>query len=525
MLLVFLGLSLRLLLINQEISVVLNKLLADDAFYYYMLAKNMVYGQGVVFNEGVITNGFHPLYALILLPVFSLLYPLGENVPIYASLYILTLFSVATSILLYLITGKLVNKNAGLLAAFIWLFNPYILFVSLLGLETPIQIFLISLLTYYLLSRESKTDFTFRESMVIGLLIGLVFLSRMDGLSIAVGVGVSLILRKLLHERSGKSFNINQLLKPDLVVISVVAFLTVLPWVSWTLLEAGRLTPVSGDALRIMRLNAYENLPYYRKALVGVFNTGTYTAKFFMCSIKNTTQGSYFVAVALFLPILILLLRKDDLIKKLLKSLDFLVIGSIVYYSFYWFYQFGLREWYSLYTLFLLTIVFSTTIIKIITEIKSEKLKKITYSLLIFFLVSTYVTGGVIRYVGGSYPQLELNWRAAKYISMEIPENVILGSFNTGAFQYYTKDHEVINLDGVMNSLSYHARKKNRMEEYILEKNISYIIDSAVELEFVNRSILTLQPVETFEMQAYSYKKGDRIVSYTLFKVGGNKTL
>jgi len=41
---------LRLFLINQDISVILNKFLADDA-YYYALAKNIVNGYGIVFHR------------------------------------------------------------------------------------------------------------------------------------------------------------------------------------------------------------------------------------------------------------------------------------------------------------------------------------------------------------------------------------------------------------------------------------------------------------------------------------------
>ena len=155
---------LRLFLINQDISVILNKFLADDAYYYYALAKNIVNGYGIVFNYGIPTNGFHPLYVLFLVPVFKLLYPYGVNLPIYASLVILTLFSVGTSIFLYLIVSKLLNKEAGLLAVFIWLFNPYILFVSLMGLETPIQIFFISLLTYFIVTKSLSEKSSSSES-------------------------------------------------------------------------------------------------------------------------------------------------------------------------------------------------------------------------------------------------------------------------------------------------------------------------------------------------------------------------
>lgn len=63
------------LILSSSEDKLLEKFLADDAYYYYYyyeIARNISQGKGAVFNEGVVTNGFHPLYALILTPLFKL---------------------------------------------------------------------------------------------------------------------------------------------------------------------------------------------------------------------------------------------------------------------------------------------------------------------------------------------------------------------------------------------------------------------------------------------------------------------
>jgi len=510
---------LRLFLINQDISVILNKFLADDAYYYYALAKNIVNGYGIVFNYGIPTNGFHPLYVLFLVPVFKLLYPYGVNLPIYASLVILTLFSVGTSIFLYLIVSKLLNKEAGLLAAFIWLFNPYILFVSLMGLETPIQIFFISLLTYFIVTKGSKTHFSTHESVIIGLLIGIIFLSRLDGIFIGIGVIGTFAIRKLFKNEEFRIANLKRLLQPDLVIMILVASLTVLPWIAWNLIELNRITPVSGEVLRMMRLS---NSSYPNLVIGSIYTTGTFVASFFLIPFANIIQGVLVVLLALIAPSIVLILRKDDLIHKLISSLDFLVISSVSYYAFYWFYELGFRGWYSLYTSFLVTIVFSTMIVKVIQRIELKKIKQIAYIILTCILVSAFIFGGIVKYKQGNYPQEKLKWEVANYLESNIPPNETIGSFNTGIYQYYTKKHDVINLDGVMNPEAYQAKKEGNIEAYILKKNITYIADPPSCVEKLNRSV-SLKSVKTFEMPYYSYRKGEGMKVYKLFKIAPAK--
>ena len=47
-------------------------LLSDDAFYYFKIASHIVAGEGSTFDGIARTNGYHPLWMIVLLGVFSL---------------------------------------------------------------------------------------------------------------------------------------------------------------------------------------------------------------------------------------------------------------------------------------------------------------------------------------------------------------------------------------------------------------------------------------------------------------------
>ena len=47
--------------------------LHDDAYYYFKIASNITQGFGITFDTINPTNGFHPLWMLVLLPLFALI--------------------------------------------------------------------------------------------------------------------------------------------------------------------------------------------------------------------------------------------------------------------------------------------------------------------------------------------------------------------------------------------------------------------------------------------------------------------
>ena len=58
--------------VHADLKVILDKLVVDDAFYYFGIAKHVVTGKGFTFDGLNRTNGFQPLWQLLILPIFAI---------------------------------------------------------------------------------------------------------------------------------------------------------------------------------------------------------------------------------------------------------------------------------------------------------------------------------------------------------------------------------------------------------------------------------------------------------------------
>ena len=67
---VLLGLAMRFYYAWQPLLTLIEQGMSDDAFYYLHIARNVAMGKGVSFDGLTPTNGFHPLYLGMFIPLF-----------------------------------------------------------------------------------------------------------------------------------------------------------------------------------------------------------------------------------------------------------------------------------------------------------------------------------------------------------------------------------------------------------------------------------------------------------------------
>ncbi|MFN2215508.1 MAG: glycosyltransferase family 39 protein [Anaerolineales bacterium] len=165
----------------------------DDAFYYFQTARNISQGSGITFDGINLTNGFHPLWMLICIPVFSLarwdLY-----LPFRILVIILGIFNAASAILIFRWLKRIFSSTIGMIAAIFWAFSPTIhALTSEGGLETGLSTFLIILL----LSRISLIDEkerNIRNLIPLGIIASLVFLARLDNIYLLLFLGTWVVI-------------------------------------------------------------------------------------------------------------------------------------------------------------------------------------------------------------------------------------------------------------------------------------------------------------------------------------------
>jgi hypothetical protein len=170
----------------------------DDAYYYFKVAQNISMGLGSTFDGIHLTNGYHPLWLLICVPIFALA-RFDVILPLRILLIFLSILSLATAILLYRYLSKAISKPVGMLAAIYWTFSLYVQKMYYRsGLEAGIGFFFIVLLLYLLYDLEKswrKTKPDIRRLALLGLVAALTVFSRLDLVFFAIIVGIWIIFR------------------------------------------------------------------------------------------------------------------------------------------------------------------------------------------------------------------------------------------------------------------------------------------------------------------------------------------
>lgn len=202
---IYIGVLLFVVVVVAQIYVVfapskslLNWFTTDDAFYYFKVARNITEGKGITFDGINPTNGFHPLWMLICIPLFTLA-RLDPFLPLRGVILVSILLSAGTSVLIYQILRRVISLEASLLAAVFYAFYKSIHFTVVEGgMESGISSFFLALLVY-LATRWEQEEPAGQKRWIslawVGLAGGLTALSRLDNVFIIGMIGVWLMLR------------------------------------------------------------------------------------------------------------------------------------------------------------------------------------------------------------------------------------------------------------------------------------------------------------------------------------------
>ena len=211
----------------------MNWFLTDDAFYYFKTAQNIAEGNGITFDGINPTNGFHPLWMILCVPIFALA-RIDLFLPLRIVAAVQILLNASSGLFLYEIVSEKISKSFAWIAAIFWMFFPPIHGITTkLGLETGLNAFMM-IIFFYLISKITWNDDekSIKEHLFwVGLCgVGVLF-SRLDNIFVLLMVGIWLVFREKSIGR-----------------ISQIDFLLIL---------------ISAVASFFMRLSSYENIFEY----------------------------------------------------------------------------------------------------------------------------------------------------------------------------------------------------------------------------------------------------------------------
>lgn len=226
-------------------------LIADDAYYYFEIARNAAIGQGFTFDSLAPTNGFHPLWAWLLVPVFRI-FPAGEWLPIHIALGLSLVCMAWTALLIFRLFARHGSPLAGEIATYAWLFNPFSISLVFRGMEGPLNVLVLMTSISMLDTVRGRGRYGVRELVGLGITVGLAFLARSDNLLWLGSVGV--VLAWDLQPKFGLRRAASGLACFGATVLVVTS-----PWLIWNLVTFGTVVQSGVDAKRIFQL--YGELP------------------------------------------------------------------------------------------------------------------------------------------------------------------------------------------------------------------------------------------------------------------------
>ncbi len=170
----------------------------DDAYYYFKVAQNISEGLGSTFDGINMTNGYHPLWMLVCIPIFAFA-RFDVILPLRILVMVIAVLNAVTAILIYRLVKSNLSHAPAMLAASFWAFSTNIYqTVYLLGLETPLAAFAVVLLIYKLSQFERQwrtTPVTARQIVILAVSATMAMFSRLDLVFLAVICGIWIVFR------------------------------------------------------------------------------------------------------------------------------------------------------------------------------------------------------------------------------------------------------------------------------------------------------------------------------------------
>ena len=164
---------------------------SDDAYYYFKTAQNIAEGKGITFDGFYPTNGFHPLWMAVCVPVFVLA-RFNLFIPLRIIILILIVLNAGTGYFIYRLFEKK-SDWAGLFPAFFWMFFiPIHERTTQLGLETGLTAFMLAFFLFQNMKiKWNDPHKKIKSQLALTGLVGLgLLLSRLDSIFILVTIGV-----------------------------------------------------------------------------------------------------------------------------------------------------------------------------------------------------------------------------------------------------------------------------------------------------------------------------------------------
>jgi hypothetical protein len=498
-------------------NIVLDWFNTDDAFYYFKVAQNIVEGQGVTFDGIARTNGFHPLWLVVLLPIFviarfDLIIPLRLVIALQLSL------GIGAALILYRFCREVCSRWIAFLIALAWSFLPIVFEITFKGgTEAGINAFFLILLwsrLYKVSEQLAVGKFDRRQMLALGGFATLALLSRLDNVFLVFIAGGWLILR---FWRPPGADSVSWRATLGWWLKMGISYFAPLVITLGTYLLAnqfyfGSFMPVSGKIKRwwgTLKYTAYGNPPGdIREVFNEIFSPQSTIGPWALITAPISKFFAWIIAhlsgVAQVLSLLTVVILLGLLIYAIVQQRKFLVdtfwkwnlipllVGCLIQVIYYKaFGHVAQKGWYWIAESFFLILFLALVgegINRQLVKLRCGKyLVPIAVSVLALFLILTPIkrTQAILAYSPAQEEQFYL--LRAHWLEDNTEPGALIGMTGSGTSGYFVRDRVIVNLDGLINSGEYFIHmQKDTADEYLASIGLDYVFGNAYILERTN---------------------------------------
>ncbi len=474
--------------------------IADDAFYYYQVARNIVTGNGPSFDGFSPTNGWHPLYMLTSIAVQALAGP-GTDLAVRAQFFVNAIIYAMAGVILAKLLCKVIGHIAGVILLILWFSDGRLVAAALSGLEMPLVLITFSMFFYFIII-EFKSD-VIKHWFFVSLLTTLAILSRLDIGLVVLPIVVWFAIIAVIDPQA----NLKQ--KRARLAALLIPFFTIFAaYMAFNMRIFGLALPISGIVKRIWAVAWFNGIkdPYWH---YGLYQFKMHFVEIvlpvaMLRSVQTFSQLILYMSMALGIAFMIWSRRLSWSVTNLKfdQSRVVLVImallGITMHMLYYSFFQLDTREWYwgPEYVLIYLGWSMGIGAISMASNRGLQLFRRgrvaviglwLTIALSTVAWIAPFLTlSQMAESAKVSYNAWDgFYYEAAMWMRNVLPQGAKAGAWDAGYIGYFSGLH-VINLDGMANSADFlpyinythnlTADRDHQIGQYIRDKQIRYVV-------------------------------------------------
>ena len=465
----------------------------DDSFYYLQIARNLVASGRSTFDGSSLTNGYHPLWMVVLSGLAALT---DERMTLLRSAIGVSLgLHVCVALLLFCSVRRLVDPAWGWTAAACWLINPLAFLMASQGTEA--LLYALAALTLFLTHLRLITECEQRRlpslSLVLryGVVSGLLCLARTDGFVVAA-LGLSWLACTALRQRHAVTAVGLRVLTAGAVVALLLT-----PWWMFSLAQVGTIVQ---DSSAMKMLWASDLYPTPSGRLKNGTDTFIYFGKHCLTLMTswNFSWGTFLACCASLsvAPLLVLVRHARSLQARALRAVIApavalaLIDGALLVERQIW--------WLALPCLSILLVQFISFPVFVRSMPLGRTLERSARVALVVIAILIFVRWQIKG--RPPYPWQPDVRRSQLAIEVLVPMSERVGCLNAGIPVYFGSGR-VVALDGLVNHEARGFWAERRFEAYLVQHRIGFIAD---EQHTMNKALrFTRAQLELEEVASY----------------------